>query len=244
MAITTFEQNTLTEQFIQKVIDEIMTNQLRIGEKLPSEREYCEEMHVSRAVIYNGFHQLQEMGFIEIIPRKGAYVRDYAEDGKINVINAIIKYNGKRFTPEYFEPLMDTRQALEPVMMSYAAKNHMPEQCQKASEILEEMNQNNDALERAILSSRFLKTLVQASGNSIFVLLFNTFYTVYENLGEAVFRYGFNEIETEDLRELLDAVQSGDCDRAAKIDLQHIESAREWIEAHYEPGNSFRGQNF
>lgn len=228
----------LTDQFIQKIIDEIMTGKLQVGDPLLSERKYCEEMHVSRAVINGGMRKLEEMGFIKIIPRKGAFVDDFAEDGTVNVINAIVKYNGERFTPEYFEPLLEARLAVEPIIISIAAKNSIPEYCDQAYAILDKISVTTSPKEAAALSQRLISTLACASGNLIFPLICNTFSTVYSTMWEAMYHSGF-PFDHKYYQELIDAVRSGDSERATSLDITRIKDARSWIETHYQPGAVF-----
>ena len=77
---------SLTDLFIKELQRMILSGELKIGDKLPTERELSENMKVSRAVVNGGLNQLAEMGFIRIAPRKGAYVNDYIESGNMEVL--------------------------------------------------------------------------------------------------------------------------------------------------------------
>ena len=45
---------SLKELFVQKLQSMILSGELSMGERLPSERELCQQMGVSRAVVTSG----------------------------------------------------------------------------------------------------------------------------------------------------------------------------------------------
>ena len=53
---------------------------MKVGEKLPSERNLAEELGVSRNMLRESLRVLSEKGVIEILPGKGAYVANRQED--------------------------------------------------------------------------------------------------------------------------------------------------------------------
>ena len=72
---------SLKELFVQKLQGMILSGELAMGEKLPAERELCQQMGVSRAVVNGGITELARQGFLEVQPRQGAYVADYRRNG-------------------------------------------------------------------------------------------------------------------------------------------------------------------
>ncbi len=233
------EDMNLTDVFVKAVMDSIMTGEVKQGEKLPSEREYCEQFFVSRSVVNRGLRRLAEMGFIEILPREGAYVKDVMVDGGIDAINAIIRYNSMNFTPEFFEPLLETRRSFESAMMALAAQHHDKTHCRKAADHLRQMERTEDPVRLGDLSFRVVNAIACASGNVMFPLLINTFKEVYIAMGIAVFSCGFRDIFIRDWNEILAAVRAGDAERARAIDKAQIAAGGKWMNDHYRPGSAF-----
>ena len=83
MQLGVIEVPTLKELFIEKMEEQILSDKLRPGDSLPSERQLQEETHISKTVIHAGLAELEQKGFIEILPRKGTVVADYKETGRI-----------------------------------------------------------------------------------------------------------------------------------------------------------------
>ena len=55
---------SLKELFVQKLQSMILSGELPMGRKLPSERELCQQMGVSRAVVNGGITELARQGFL------------------------------------------------------------------------------------------------------------------------------------------------------------------------------------
>ena len=85
---------SLKELFVQQLQDMILSGDLPMGTRLPPERELCQKMRVSRAVVNSGIAELSRLGFLEVRPRQGTYVADYRRNGNMDTLMAIMRYNG------------------------------------------------------------------------------------------------------------------------------------------------------
>ena len=70
MAFSKITNVSLTNQMVMQIEDMIISEELKIGEKLPSARELCEMMGVSRPVVSAAMVELSKLGFVEIRPRQ------------------------------------------------------------------------------------------------------------------------------------------------------------------------------
>ena len=104
---------SLRELFVEQVQHMILSGKLKIGEKLPPERQLAEEMQVSRAVVNGGIADLQRMGFLIVKPRSGTYVADYRRRGTIETLLSIMKYNGGSLRNEEIRSIFEVRIALD-----------------------------------------------------------------------------------------------------------------------------------
>ena len=104
---------SLRELFVEQLQHMILSGKLKIGEKLPPERQLAEMMQVSRAVVNGGITDLEKMGFLVVKPRSGTYVADYRRKGTINTLLSIMKYNGGRIRNEEIRSIFEVRIALD-----------------------------------------------------------------------------------------------------------------------------------
>lgn len=231
---------SLTDLFIRELQRMILSGELKIGEKLPTERELSENMKVSRAVINGGLNQLADMGFIRIAPRKGAFVDDYIVNGDIQVLTAIMEYNGWRFTPEYLEPMLQIRMSIEPYFMELAAQHKDSSHLSEIQEILAAMKENPSHQTAGELIFRFYHTIALASGNIILPLLLRTFMSVYQSMGSVIAQLGYLNDQIADCEAIYHAIIHGKAQDAKDSDIKSIEDCKKWIGSHYKPGEPFR----
>lgn len=95
----------------------INSDQIKLGEKLPSEQKLCEMYKVSRTTIREALRMLQATGFVEFVPNKGAFVLNKgieqgSEAGSWMLLHA----------PEVLEVLL-VREVLEPFAVRLAVEN-------------------------------------------------------------------------------------------------------------------------
>ena len=58
----------LRDLFVEQLEHLILSGKLKIGEKLPPERQLAEMMQVSRAVVNSGLGELERKGFLNVKP--------------------------------------------------------------------------------------------------------------------------------------------------------------------------------
>ncbi len=104
---------SLRELFVEQVQHMILSGKLKIGEKLPPERQLAEMMQVSRAVVNGGISDLEKMGFLVVKPRSGTYVADYRRKGTIETLLSIMKYNGGTLRNDEIRSIFEVRIALD-----------------------------------------------------------------------------------------------------------------------------------
>lgn len=86
---------SIKELFIQKIEGMILSGALKPGERLPTERELADEMNISKTIVHEGIRELSRLGFLDVVSRKGVTVADYAQNGNLDTLMAIMKYNGR-----------------------------------------------------------------------------------------------------------------------------------------------------
>ena len=235
---------SLTELFIQELQRMILSGELKIGDRLPTERELSENMNVSRAVVNGGLNQLADMGFIHIAPRKGAFVNDYIADGDINVLAAIMEYNGWRFTPEYLEPMLQIRMSIEPYFTELAARHNDSSYLLEIPQIIASLKESPSHQTAGELIFRFFHTVALASSNIILPLLMRTFMPVYVSMGTVIAQLGYLDVQIKECESIYQSIIDGRVQDAKAGDITSIENCRKQISSHYKPGDCFGNEIF
>ena len=117
MAFRKLTTPSLKEVFVQEVENMILSGELKIGDKLPSERELVESTGVSLSVVTAGITELESCGFVEIRPRQGIFVSDYVHKGSLETLVALMRYKNLQLNGREVRSLIETRIALEQLMV-------------------------------------------------------------------------------------------------------------------------------
>lgn len=165
---------SLRELFVEQLEHMILSGKLKIGEKLPPERQLAEMMQVSRAVVNGGLTDLEKNGFIITKPRSGSYVADYRSKGNLNTLLAIMKYNGGRIRNQEIRSIFEVRLALDSLVTNLSIRRMTDEEIQNLKEIVERIRTSSqaDAVEAAF---DFQHELALYSGNTLIPLIFQSF---------------------------------------------------------------------
>ncbi len=98
--------------------DQIVSDDLKPGDKLPSERELCERLKVSRGYIRKALVKLNHIGLIETLPQRGTIVAGFSSKAISGLLSSIGNFDGS------FEPfdLFEIRTNLETFSARQAAR--------------------------------------------------------------------------------------------------------------------------
>jgi len=159
-----------TDRVYEKVLDQlkdaILTGRFKTGEKLPSERELCEEFQVSRGVIREAIRALELRGFVLIRqgPAGGAYVTDLSFNQVGNAFLDLFKTNKLSM-----KDIAQVRMHIEPEVARLAAEHFHPSQMDMLLELEREEHvdfvSDEDRIDRL---TRVHKALAKMCGNPFF----------------------------------------------------------------------------
>ena len=165
---------SLRELFVEQLEHMILSGKLKIGEKLPPERQLSEMMQVSRAVVNGGLADLEKNGFVVIKPRSGCFVAYYRRKGNLNTLTAIMKYTGGRIRNDEIRSIFEVRLALDSVVNSLAIRRMSDEEIDHLREIVERIR-TSPQTEAVQAAFDFQHELALSSGNTLIPLIIQSF---------------------------------------------------------------------
>ena len=175
---------SLRELFVDQLEHMILSGKLKIGEKLPPERQLAEMMQVSRAVVNGGLSDLEKKGFLIVKPRSGTFVADYRRKGTIDTLMAIMKYNGGRIRNEEIRSILEVRIALDTVVAKLCIDRISDEDIQVLLDKVEQIRNASSSTEAIQAAYEFQHEFALSSGNTLIPLIFQSFraptFTLWE----------------------------------------------------------------
>ena len=223
MEFTEIVAPTVKELFVQRIENLILSGELAVGERLPSERELAERMRVSKTVVHSGIADMVRKGFLEVAPRKGVFVGDFANNGSLEALVSIMQHNGGRLDRRNIRSMLEMRYAIEGVCLAHVMSRQSPEVLKRLEQIVcqaeEEAGASPVSCTRlAELYHSFHHQLCAASGNTIAPLIMNAFHSPAVQLWANSARALGPEQSVERLRRFYELICEGNQEAA----MEHL----------------------
>lgn len=177
MGFTEIVAPTVKELFVRQIQGMILSGDLKTGDRLPTERELAQTMKISKTAVHEGLSELRRTGFLEAAPGRGLQVADYAQNGNLDTLLAIMQYHDGRMDSETACSLLDIRKFLEGPALEILAEKRTEEDLKVLEELEEKAREavgtTEDELAQAFYT--YHRTIAYLSGNRISPLVFNAF---------------------------------------------------------------------
>lgn len=169
---------SIRELFIQQLEGAILSGQLKPGDRLPTERELADTMHISKTVVHEGLRELHRLGFLDIASRRGVTVADYAQTGSLETLMAIMDYHGSLPDEKTARSILRLRYYLEAPALRDLAASHTAADLDTLRALQRQAEEAPDTAALAQALFRYHRGVAFLSGNTITPLLFNAFKKV------------------------------------------------------------------
>ena len=107
------EHKNRKDSFIEIMKNQILSGERKPGDRLPPERELAAQLGFSRGSVNQGMLDLARMGFLRIVPRKGAFVAEYVQQATPETLSAIMGFDSGLIDSALFKDLMEARILIE-----------------------------------------------------------------------------------------------------------------------------------
>lgn len=226
--------SSLADSVAHTLLGRIFSGELKVGDRLPPERELAEQLGVSRSSVHLAVLSLAENGFLEILPRQGTRVCDYRKHPTPGSLPLLMSYGSVELEQSLFSDMMETRLWLETEAARLACRNIYETTFQEMQTLVDRLRQPDaDAPE---LLYAFHYRLVQASGNSIYAMIFRGFEPVLRSLIALHYRVQRSDLPAAAAQHqaLLDAIRTGDGALSARLAGEIITQGISVIETCYD----------
>jgi GntR family transcriptional repressor for pyruvate dehydrogenase complex len=217
-----------SESVSDKVVDQILrlieSDKLKVGDRLPSERQLAEELEVSRVPIREALSVLKAMGIIEVRPGVGALVTLDASFA----FPDIIWMRWLSVHQAQVISVLEVREAIDAKAASLAAERATQENIEELEKSIQEMEtevitEDFEELER--IDRRFHKYIASISGNALLVRFQAMLDRIITLDRRATFRLpGRPQESLDEHRVIVGCIASRYSDGAAKMASEHVRS--------------------
>jgi DNA-binding FadR family transcriptional regulator len=170
MTFGSIKRPSLSVEVADEIKKAIASKQYQCGDKLPSERELCEQFEVSRVTVRDALNTLHVNGLINIRKGRnaGAYVIKPTADPIIENFQNLIRYGIVDYSH-----LLDARLYIEPLAAKVVAQMHTFEEIQSLEALLDDAERHLSlSWKRArLINVSFHSELAKITKNPIIVYI-------------------------------------------------------------------------
>lgn len=213
--------------------------------KLPTERELCELLNVSRNSIREAIRSLAFIGAIQVKRGNGIYVAS-AEEANVERLVSL----GLVVQRSSLQDITEARRLIEVDIATLAAENHNQDDRAKLERNLQELTvQKNDVAVTSRLDLEFHGMLAEASHNSVLIYFAKGMSSVIQAWIAVKLDKASNQQEVaneilQEHQEILEAVLARDASLASNCMSAHLVNAAKRLESAIGTDHSFAEEVF
>jgi GntR family transcriptional regulator, transcriptional repressor for pyruvate dehydrogenase complex len=210
----------LTEEILQRILS--LVNDLRPGDKLPTERELIATFRVGRSSVREALKILSAIGVVRIVSGAGTFVGN----GNLSLLAKPLSLQflkGGRGTAE----LIEARRVLEIELAGLAAERATAEEIGAIEDALVEMEATQQDIERYIDSEiQFHLAIARAAHNHVLLDLLQTLqYIVRRWMVQSIEEFEGRPSSIHEHVPIRDAIKAHDLARARTAMSEHLAKA-------------------
>jgi GntR family transcriptional repressor for pyruvate dehydrogenase complex len=220
-----------SSEVARALLDYILSGQVGLGEKLPSERQLSESFGVGRSVVREGIKSLGLLGLVEFRHGGGTYLRSADSD----LLPRVIEW-GLMLGEQHTVDLVEARQHIERVTTELAAGRRSEEQLSEIEAALEAMRSASNVDEFVDADVRFHLAIAKASGNSVLGNMLTNISSLLRVWIHRVVEAEYAKVDDpaswptkwssfQEHVPVLDAIRAGDSDAARLSMTLHMDKA-------------------
>lgn len=226
----TDHKRPLSDKVVDAILDKVQNGEIQLGEKLKPEDELAEELGVSRTSIREAIQKLKAIGVVKVKQGKGSFLCEEPSLESIrNVLPVVLMSTCS--SEDVTKNLLQVRLILEPKVARLAAKKISDKKLNRLKQHIENLTrsaENRDAEAFFEHDLAFHLSLAEAADNPVLFFIIKTLKTIMFKQFEDVYsEVGFNESSIDFHRELFEALEDGDQDRAEYTIYRSIKIAYE-----------------
>ena len=216
-------KDRLVDRVVEEIQQMIIDKKLEPGMKLPPEREFAEQMGVSRTVVREAVQILDTKGLLQVKHGVGTLVREMGSAQINEPITMLFQTRGITL-----ENLHQVRTILEVEIAGIAANNASSEEIVQLEEVLSNLEKSmNNSVEFALGDTAFHHSLVNICHNPLLIMVLDSVGGLMQEVRLSISNYpDLFKTVMPDHREILDSIRSKDAPRARKAMRNHLENAR------------------
>lgn len=219
--INTEEKKPLKKTVIQEIKHYIISQNLKAGDQLPTERKFTEMFGVSRSVVREALSYLENTDVIRIRQGQGAFLNESNIENLLDNFFFLWQINSGNI-----RDILGLRIIFESSAIDEIIKHHKMDELTRLKEIVEESENATTQDECKEADTLFHKQLLQATNNDLFIQMTNMitsyfFQIQHHNITREEYQLIINEHKN-----IVEALLNGNGEQAKTLLINHIRQTK------------------
>lgn len=172
------ERISLPGQVFDRLARDVLSGRYAVGERLPTQRALARDLGVNLASVREGIKRLEQLNLVEVRHGDAMRVRDWRAHGGPDVLVHAIAAGGA-LDAEVLRSVFEARGLLLAESARLAAGRRSADQADLLATLALQIATANDDEAAQRLDFAFFAVLIEAAGNLVFLLLFNSIRGLY-----------------------------------------------------------------
>ncbi len=228
------KQNRIFQDVVDQIQEAIISGRLKVGDRLPAERELKEMLQTSRSTLREALRVLEQKGLIEIKLGMGGgpVVKAVSPDSVAESLDLLI-----RSGQVSLQHIVEFRERVEGDVVILATSRMTDADIEALERLLEEARQCVARGPEAItdfLSAdiKIHQYFAKITGNPIYISLF---MTIHNNVRRYFEEYLFRDVaemdeDLQDLENVVAAMKKGEADKACEEIRSHVQRFNQYMQ--------------
>jgi GntR family transcriptional regulator, transcriptional repressor for pyruvate dehydrogenase complex len=233
------QRTLVVDDVIDRLIALVVHEDLRPGDRLPTERELMQRLAIGRSTLREAIKTLSAVGALEVKRGSGIYVGS----GETSILSKPLAW-GFFLSRSSVGQVIEARSVIESALAGWAAERRTPTDLSAIEEQLARLEDTQDDKDRYIENDlKFHLAIARASQNKILFQVLNIFQHLLRVWMETTYQETNGSRDSMVLhRELVAAIRAGDARAAREIMERHTSGnplrsaiAREYAQSQVTP---------
>lgn len=225
--VESVKRNTLSKQVVERIVQLLVSGQLKPGDKLPTEMELIEMLGVSRPVLREALSSLETMEVITRKTRGGTYFNSKIGSRPYSVMLALTAGN--------LPAIIEARMALELGLVTMAAEKITDDQLHRLKLTIDEIANSVDN-NYGEIDKEFHFIIAMSANNPIIEGMIDSLLITYDKMNTEI-KYRERDVTVQFHTAIYHALAKHDPHEAFTQMYQHLSYARDKILKQYQPEN-------
>ena len=214
----------ISQTIVDQIKEAIFQKKIKIGDKLPSERQMMEQFETSRVTVREALKNLENSGILEI--RRGTQGGAFVRDPDVKFVSSFLQDMFSMGNIRVFD-LTEARMAVEPFSVKIATERIKEDSLEQIKQNIKETKEclkSNNPTDARLLTLEYHRLIAQASENPVIFFMVDSIMDIMENNVSTIVISAESIEKTLHYHEdIYEAVMKRNPEKAQALMLKHIQ---------------------